>query len=222
MNTTTSVEFGHFYVSRGVDGDCLKSIDVFEATFNQSCHRTTNGHTYDCRRELFAENGIVTNVLIDDVGASEAAFRNGLHQIIATARTQPDYFCRESKFADAADQIVNSLDPDRLVIRRFKDKTVLMLKSDKGEFGLIDFGQERKKYTCALLSCAWTLARLGAIKVNKREAMSSGVRDIVPFICDQTLTILPKAYEANENKVLEIIKLTSFAHLLPKIDYLYF
>lgn len=89
--------------------------------------------------------------------------------------------------------------------------------------------EHRKKYeahfekigriNCSFLVAVWQLCRLGALPAPKLNMLTDAQK---PFICPKTLTILPRSYETNEHKALDIIKSSSFAECVARIEYIFF
>lgn len=75
----------------------------------------------------------------------------------------------------------------------------------------------KEKMPCSLLTATWYLARLGAFKEEfKKVAIGAHT---IPFCGDEILTVLPESYKANENRALELIQASPWAHLVGRIGF---
>ena len=79
--------------------------------------------------------------------------------------------------------------------------------------------QQLGKVNCSFLVAVWQLCRLGELPTPSFKKIRA---DAPPFLSEKTLTVLPRSYEPNEQKALDIIKPTPFAHRLKDIKYMFF
>lgn len=75
------------------------------------------------------------------------------------------------------------------------------------------------KVNCSFLVAVWQLVRLGALPLPTLQKLTLLDKS---FIAEKTITILPRAYERNEQRALNYIKLSPFAGHLSKIEYIFF
>ena len=133
--------------------------------------------------------------------------------------TTIDVVAYESHFIRIADQLITEIPREKLRFEHFHEREVVILKNNERSIGLKEFSFTTQKHTCAILSAAWTLCRLGAYEfpsgsITPRTNKKISAHNIV--------TILPKKYEATENKMKEIIASTRFAPLLERVEHVYF
>lgn len=164
----------------------------------------------------------VTSVLIDEFNpATNILDENDFVVKFKVNNTPVDFIGYESRFTVVADTIIRELPTSMLTLKHFNhpDRSVLMLQDGPLKIGL----EEKKpnlKHTCAILSAAWTLCRLGVYPMPE-----GGLKILNPrqkFVARKTITILPEKYRSGEERVLEIIKNLPYADRLPDIEYEFF
>lgn len=142
-------------------------------------------------------------VLVDE--RNQGAFDiTAYHAWIAGLGIQTAFVCYEGRLRAAADALVAMLPQDKLrteffrrdgVHRRFYvDGTVRVSLGSLGPTGL--------DHTCALLSAAWTLCRLGVLPFP--EASTVGFRDRFRRY-ERTISVLPLAYDVPERQAARLI-----------------
>ena len=125
----------------------------------------------------------------------------------------PTYIAYESKMISAAKLLMKSIPHDMKKTMKFHptitvnekityivDKTGKKIKL-KTKGNVVHFS----RYTCAILSTAWVLLRLGVIQA-KNAVELTGMTQPKPFASKNIINVLPKKYEgveiANKNIVL--------------------
>lgn len=164
----------------------------------------------------------VTSVLIDEFNPINNTLDE--HEFIERLKvnnTPIDFIGYESRFTAIADLVIRELPTSMLTLKNFNhpDRSVLMLQDGPLKIGL----EEKKpklKHTCAILSAAWTLCRLGVYQLP--EGGVKVLNSKQKFVARKTITILPEKYRSNEDRVLEIIKNLPHRERLLDIEYEFF
>ena len=164
----------------------------------------------------------VTSVLIDEFNpVVNTLDENEFIVQLRVNNTPVDFIGYESYFTSIADLIIRELPTSMLTLKHFHnpDKSVLMLQDGPIKIGL-EQTKPKLKHTCAILSAAWTLCRLGVhpLPDGALKQLTRGQK----FVAKKTITILPEKYRAGEERVLEIIKNLPYANRLPDIQYEFF
>ena len=94
-----------------------------------------------------------------------------------------------------------------------------MMKNQGFKIGLVEIWEDDIKYSCALLSAAWVLCRLGEEKIPSDRLVSVRGKS---FSAKKIITVLPKEYESSENKSKIILLSAGYEHVLNKIESVYY
>lgn len=112
--------------------------------------------------------------------------------------------------------------PDYLVMESdlvpFAEHLLLLLPIEK-RLEFEKHFQKLGKINCSFLVSVWQLIRLGKLPMPKVQKLTSTEKS---FVAEKTMTILPRHYERNEQKALDIIKFTPFADCVKNIEYTFF
>ncbi len=162
----------------------------------------------------------ITSVLIDEFNPERTtldipAFINMLEKRGASV----DFVAYESRFQSIADQLIAEIPRTELRFEHFHGRAVMVFEGEEKTIGLKEFSTMRQKHTCAILSAAWTLCRLGAF-----DFPIGGITDHATKKprAKKIVTILPETYRATEEKMKQIIASTRFAPLLERVEHVYF
>jgi hypothetical protein len=190
-----------------------------DETFGQEHEQGVKELTSYLKNRPTAET-IITSVLIDESNPTKATLNEQEFLSEIAKRGAPvDFTAYESQFVNIADQIISELPREHLRFLHFREREVVALYTPEQTIGLKEFTATSRKHTCALLSTAWTLCRLGAFPFPVGSILARTGK--VPQ-AEKILTFLPKKYQATEEKVKQIIAATKFRPLLAHIEYHFF
>lgn len=136
----------------------------------------------------------------------------------------PTYIAYESRMVSAAKLLMKSIPDNFKKTAKFHPKievteriTSLICK-DGREIKLETQGNiiHFSRYTCAILSCAWVLLRLGVIQA-KNAIELTGLTQPKPFAGKEVINVLPKKYSSVELANKNIIKSTPYKYLIKNI-----
>lgn len=162
------------------------------------------------------------SLLIDNYNTS--SFTVGEDQLVDLAKSHGvslDFIIHEAELVSLCDLLVKDMDP--LAVERVKflkyNKESLVLKHNGKIIGIKDYFDTHERNTCAALVACWHLARLGVYPMpeDKIRRLSDA-----SFQARRSITVLPKKYKSNEDKVLAILGSTIYKDLVEKIEYIYF
>ena len=161
------------------------------------------------------------SILIDDY--SVPTFTVDTNRLIDLAKSHGiliDFIVKEARLSAVAD-LLKEINPGVLSTEEFpkagKHSLVLTNKGEK--IGIRDYFSGHQKNTCASLIAVWQLARLGVYELEKETFIK---RSEKPFSAARTITVLPEKYRESENKATIILKNSNFAHLVDKIEHVFF
>lgn len=206
-NVDINIEFSHIYADEDFSEEHMESIKKLKIYLkNFESHNKT----------------FTTSILIDDFNVSSLKLDEG--KFLAKVRSfgvPIDFIAYESKFYGIADEIIKLLPQDKIKTEYFNSikKEVLVLDNNGKKTGLREKMVCSQRHTCAILSSAWILCRLGCFGFPKGSIKVLSGKNI---IAKELLIILPKRYKVSEDKASEIISLTKFSHVLPSIKYDYY
>lgn len=202
-HVNTNIEFAHIYAGHDFGSEQIQSLGLLKNITNKLEKQKIT---------------VQTSILVDDT--NQLLFDEQiLLQKLSTCEIVPNGIFYESTFDSVANQIIQML-PQANVKKIFVKKDSKNIVVYRGEHGQIGLKQEKDgvtKYTCALLSSAWTLCRLGCFAFPKTSDTFKQYS-----VSDNIITILPKKYRANEEKVAELIKATEFRDQLKRVQYEFF
>lgn len=205
--TNINIEFSHIYADEDFSAEHVESIKLLKKIIKSKKLKNSN---------------ITTSVLIDDFNAASLILdEEKFLEQVRSFGVPVDFVAYESKFCDVADQIIRLLPQDKLKIEYFNSvkKEVLILENDGKKVGLKEKFYTHQRHTCAMLSSAWILCRLGCFEFSKGSVRGLGG---LAFKADELLMILPEKYRKSEEKANEIIGLTKYASVLKNIKYDYY
>ncbi|MDD4333052.1 MAG: hypothetical protein PHT51_02970 [Patescibacteria group bacterium] len=207
MQPDYNLEFAHIYADEEFGLEQLKSLEVLKKVISK----------------LKKENKtFVTSILIDEF--HPVVFRLDENKIIEEFKKHGivvDFIGYESKLGIIADKILKELPKSMLKLEHFHkpEKEILMLKENNKKIGLKEDFAFMYRHTCALLSCSWSLCRLGIFKIPK-----DAIRNLsnANFDAKRIITILPEKYRVVEDKIIEIIKSSKYKKAVQNIEYEFF
>jgi hypothetical protein len=163
----------------------------------------------------------ITSILIDDFNPVQLKLDEDIFLSKVRSYGVPiDFVAYESKFCPVANKIIKTLPNSNLIFEYFNssNKEILVLNSNGKKIGLRERRSMKQKHTCAILSSAWTLCRLGCYNFPKGSLKKLSNKS---YQAKEILTILPKKYMKSEDKVIEIIQSAKFSKLLTKVHYVF-
>lgn len=195
-----NVEFAHIYADKEFGDEQRKSIDLLKLVI----------------KDLQKKNkSFVTCILIDEISPEKITLNESdFLKKTLSYKIPLDFVAYESKLSSIADKIIKELPKELLHKESFNDKEVLLLIKDNLKIGLKDYPG---KHSCSLLIAAWILCRLGYYKAPNLKNLTGN-----SFNANKLITILPKRYRKTEDKVLNILKITKYNHILKNLEYKFF
>lgn len=142
-------------------------------------------------------------VLVDERNAG--AFDVDAYQVwIAQQGIQTAFICYEGRLRAAADALVAMLPAERLRDEHFRREGVRKRFYVEGphRISLGSVSEHGLDHTCALLSAAWTLCRLGILPFPEASTVEYRPRFRG---YDRTISVLPLAYDAPERQAARLI-----------------
>lgn len=130
-----------------------------------------------------------------------------------------DFVAYESQFVGIAEQLIRELPFEQKHRVRFSTRDTIIWRQAGQTIGLKNYSATTPKYTCAILSAAWTLCRLGAFPFPAKSISTQTNK--TPY-AEKIITFLPKKYQATEEKMKQIIAATRFQSLLPRVEHYFF
>lgn len=207
MENVYNIEFSHIYANEPFSGEQLNSIRLAKKKIKE----------WEKEKIPF-----VTSVLIDDYNVNVSNFdHEKLVSLIEQEGIKVDFVGFESKFGKIAEQLIKEIPNEKTKLEYFneKQKEVLILNGESRRIGLSETYNFSTRHTCAILSAAWSLCRLGVYPIPTKGVINRGSNT---FAASKNFTILPKKYAGGETKVREIISLTRFKSFNKKIEYQFF
>ena len=141
---------------------------------------------------------------------------------------QPTYIAYESRMISAARMLLKSIPRDLKKTVRFHpqitiNEKITYLTNNKVKIKLKTRGSiiHFSRYTCALLSTAWVLLRLGVIQA-KNAVELTGMTQPKPFAAKNIINVLPRIYEGVEKANKNIILSSQYSHLAKNVKSEYF
>lgn len=205
--TDYNIEFSHIYADENLGAEQLWGVNELKALL---------------QKPPFYNQKVVTVVLIDDFHPDvfqfdEAKLRNEFEKLSVA----PDFIGYESRLSPVADQLILEIPRSQLANEYFHEpeRSVTLLIQDKKRFGLRDEFEFAHDYTCALLSAAWLLCRLGMYPAPEGVFREASDAD---FAAREIITILPQKYREVEERALDIIGATKFKDLKKHIRHIFF
>ncbi|MFH0869564.1 MAG: hypothetical protein V1866_00725 [archaeon] len=207
IKTDYNIEFAHFYADKELSKEQVKSVSILNEFIKKL---ELEGKTY------------VVSVLVDDFHPT--IFRLDKQRIVEELNklgVSIDFIGFESKLGVVGDQLIQDIPKPLLKLEHFNNprKEVLMLEKDKEEISLEEEFKFMYRHTCALLSAAWSLCRLGVYNIPEDAVLSLGNK---AFAAKKTMTILPEQYKHVEDKVLDIISATKYGAAAKDVGYTFF
>ncbi len=202
-----SIELAHIYSDEKIGDEQASSIDEGVKFINGL---KENLKTFS------------TTLLIDNYSPSSFTLdENELVDLAKSYGISFDFICYEAELADLCDLLIKDMDPAALVRVKFPkfNKESLVLKHGRKIIGIRDYFETHYRNTCAALVACWHLARLGIYKISEEKIKRFSENS---FQATKTLTVLPKKYKANEDKVLTILGNSFHKNVLKNIEYVFF
>jgi hypothetical protein len=162
-------------------------------------------------KELNPEDVTLT-ILIDDYNSTNNSFDQMKFKKLLTDEygLEIDSLVFESTLIDLANHLLKKIDPNCIHSESFKNKKVYFLSFNNEKISIKEMINGKEKLNCCLLAAAWILYRFG---------YSTELNSIQNY---NLITILPKKYQSNEEKALNILKACNFDELTNKIFYHFF
>ncbi len=139
---------------------------------------------------------------------------------IAERGIETAFICYEGRLRDAADALVAMLPSAPLRTEHFRkegvDKLFLLDRGEKISLGTLR--PEGLQHTCALLSAAWTLCRLGVLPFPVESTLEYAPRFRT---YDRTISVLPLLYDTPERHAARIIAATGHERALDRYGILW-
>lgn len=202
-----NIEFAHIYADDSFKEEQAKSIIILKEAISQVKEQN--------------KSFVISNLLDD---SHPPVFKLENDKIIKKYQEKGvdiDFIGFESKLGAIADKLIKEIPNSELKYEYFHDpdKQVLMLNEEGKKIGLEDEYEFMYRHTCALLSAAWTLSRLGVYDIPSKAIYRASNSE---FKAKKAITILPKKYKSVEDKVLEILRSTKFEEVIDRMEYKYF
>lgn len=202
-----NVEFAHIYANEKFGSEQIHSIEILKEVL----------------QKLKKENKtFVTCILIDEFNPSVSYLDDKRFlKEVKKFGVPVDFIGYESKVVTIGDKLLKELPKSKLKLEHFHNpqKDVLLLQEGGQKIGLREHYDIMYRHTCALLSAAWTLCRLGKYQIPRGSVKALARKD---FKAKKVITILPEKYREGEMKVLEIIGSTKFKARVSDIEYRFF
>lgn len=200
-----NIEFSHIYSHESFGPEQIQSIEQL--------------------KEVIRENKLddySTTILIDDYHSpnNEIDYLALVDQI-KNHKIHVDFIAFESKFCNLVNELICSLPSSCIKTENFKSskKKVVFFKKNNVKIPLMEFSDSHQKVTCVALTCVWILCRLGHFKFPEGSIVSFSTS--AP-ISKQIIGVLPNKYKHSENKVLEVLKESTFHQSVNQIGYNFF
>lgn len=205
MISEVSLEFSHLYIDESISSDNVESINIANSLMSGINRKTASGI-----------------VLLDDIHVEENEFC--IFEFIDTLKglnAPLDHIVFESGLSILADQMID-LFPKHLLSRQHfrkenKDALVLRISKDK-VIGLKTYLEGGEYHTCAILSAAFALGRLGYFDLRDTKIVSLTDK---PIRSKHAITILDKKYESIELKALQMIDILELSYIRDRMTHIY-
>ncbi len=158
-------------------------------------------------------------VLVDE--RNQGVFEiDGYRDWIGRQGIQTAFVCYEGRLRAAADSLVSGLPQEGMRRTRFRrDGCERQFFDDgAGEISLGRIGPTGLEHTCALLSAAWTLCRLGVLPFP--DGSTVAYRDRFARY-DRTISVLPLTYDAPERQAARLIAAAGHERVLDRYAILW-
>ncbi len=164
----------------------------------------------------------VSAVLVDDLHIDKNTL--DVHDFVKGIRAaglHVDHVAFESRFDVIADQIITCIPEDQLILETFRKtgKQVLNLVVGDQKIGLKTITLEGKVHTCAMLSAAWTLCRLGAYPFPHNSVVSFTE---APLYAHHAVSVLHDRFDVVERKVRDIMRAAQHTDKLDKFIHVFY
>lgn len=134
---------------------------------------------------------------------------------LSSLGVKPTYIGYESKMISAARLLLKTIPPDFKDTSKFHPKLrikedITYLKDGDNKIKLKTRGDiiHFSRYTCAILSAAWVLLRMGVLQA-KNAVELTGLTKPKPFAGKEVINVLPKKYKGVEEANRQIIESSS-------------
>lgn len=212
------IEFYHVYDDEGLLEEGKGSIDVAVEKIKEI---VTNKKSY-CVTLLIDDYRSKSYLIDKEIrDKKHLAIMDEFHTLLKSKKIHIDFFAFESMMVKVAKRIIKRL-PANLIVKDFykqKQSYVTMLKNQGFKIGLVEAWEDDVKYSCALLSAAWMLCRLGVEKIPSDRLVSVRGKH---FASKKIITILPKGYESTETKAKVILVSAGYGYLIDQIESVYY
>lgn len=207
MTSDYNIEFAHIYADEEFGDEQLKSMELLKKVIAKL---DTEGKTF------------VISILIDEF--HPVVYKLDENKIIEEFKRQGvtvDFIGYESKLGSIADEMIKEVPQSMIKLEHFHkpEKEVLMLQESTHKFGLEEKFKFAYRHTCAMLSCSWSMCRLGIYRIPQDAIRSLTNKQ---FEAKKLLTILPEKYRSVEDKVIEIVGATKFKGSVKNMEYEFF
>lgn len=207
MLPALSIELAHIYADQDFSDEQRMSIDHAQKVIDQ----------------FKSQGAVVTTVLIDDLHVEQTSLDvDGYVKTLEEKGIIVDQVVFEGKLSPISDHIIRILPHDRLKWESFKrgQRRVLNFHSDSGEvIGLKIIRDDREEHTCAILSAAWSLCRLGIYPFPPESIMNLTGKSTYGV---NVVSVLHGKFEGVERKVLTLIKACGFDLVVPRLNHIFF
>lgn len=204
MVSDVNIEFAHIYSDEQLSDEQLKSTELLK----------------QITQNLEKENQIITtSILIDEFNVN--SFSLCEKKMVEQLYVSVDFIGYESRFAQIADLLIKELPTSLLRLEYFNhsQREVLLFSNQANRVGLLEVRNKSNRHTCAILSAAWTLCRLGVFNIP-----SGAINRISnkPIYAKKVICILHEKYRRVEEKALALIGATRFSECINQIQHFYF
>lgn len=163
----------------------------------------------------------ISAVLVDDLHIEKNTL--DIHDYvkgIKAAGINVDHVAFESRFDVIAEEIIDRIPDEMLSLETFRkeNKQVLNLNIDGQKIGLKSINGE-VVHTCAMLSAAWTLCRLGAYEFPHNSVVSFTE---APLSAHHAVSVLHGKYDAVERKVRLIMEAAGHKDMMSKFAHVFY
>ena len=164
----------------------------------------------------------ISAVLVDDLHIDRNTLN--IHKYVHTlkgAGLAVDHLAFESRFDVIAEQIIARIPEELLSLETFRKsgKQVLNLLNGDQRIGLKTIDETGEVHTCALLSAAWTLCRLGAYEFPHGSLVSFTE---APLYAHHAISVLDGKYDPVERKVRNIMNSARHGDFLDKFTHVFY
>ncbi len=201
-----NIEYSHFYISDGIGAEQRRGLHEASQVLQQINVRNT------------------LLILIDDKANNDSDQKEHLLTLVnkelSVNDRKPDFIVRESKLIEPAKELLAAIPGQQIWYRYGQDSCEAYLKTSRNKARLWRQSIHSIQFSCALLSAAWLLCRLGELAVPQEAKLTQ--RQSVSLEAEHALTILPTRYKTLERRCHAILSVTKFSSALSRLSYKYF